>query len=177
MDELFEINRDMFVPSVSILEIILRGTIIYIALFLLMRLVLKRESGTVGVTDLLVVVLIADASQNAMSSDYKSVPEGLVLVSTILFWAYTIDWLGFHVPLIARLVREPPLELVRDGQIQRQNLRKELITVDELEAQLREQGVDNVKDVKRACIEGDGQISVVKFEAEASGGGKRRKAV
>nr|MBP7571903.1 DUF421 domain-containing protein [Acidobacteriota bacterium] len=60
------------------LEIVVRGTAIYLGLFLLLRLVLKRQAGTVGITDLLVIVLIADAAQNAMADDYRSVPDGLL---------------------------------------------------------------------------------------------------
>jgi len=73
-----------------------------LALFLLLRLVLKRQSGNMGVTDLLVIVLIADAAQNAMASDYKSVPDGLLLVSTIVFWSYALDWLSYHFPRFGR---------------------------------------------------------------------------
>ncbi len=178
MDKLFELNRDIFVPNVSILEMVLRGTIMYIALFLLMRFTLRRQSGTLGVTDVLVVVLIADASQNAMTSDYTSIPEGLALVVTILFWAYAVDWLGFHVPAFAKLVHQPPLELIRDGRILRQNLRRELITIPELESQLREQGIQDASEVKTAFMEGDGSFSVVKVDSDAeTTPAKKRKGV
>jgi uncharacterized membrane protein YcaP (DUF421 family) len=158
--------HEVFVPSLPLLEIFIRGTVVYLALFLLLRLVLKRQSGNMGVTDLLVVVLIADAAQNAMASDYKSVPDGLLLVSTIVFWSYALDWLSYHFPRFGRFIHPPALELIRNGQVNRINLRKELITIDELKEQLREQGIDDVKEVKRACMEGDGRISVVKFDEE-----------
>jgi uncharacterized membrane protein YcaP (DUF421 family) len=162
MEWLYDLDRDMFVPSESILEMIARGSIMYLALFLLMRFVLRRETGAMSVTDVLVVVLIADAAQAGMGGEYTSIPEGLTLVMTILFWATAIDWLGYHVPAFATLVHPAPLELVRDGRILRKNLRQEMITVPELEAQLRQQGVEDVAQVKRACMEGDGQISVIK---------------
>jgi len=63
-------------------------------LFFLLRL-LRREGGQIGIADVLVVVLVADASQNAMASDYKSITEGIVLVATIAFWDYFLDWLGY----------------------------------------------------------------------------------
>lgn len=167
--------ENIFVPSTPILETVLRGSIMYIALFLLMRLVLKRESGGVGVTDLLVVVLIADAAQNGMSGSYESIPDGILLVAVILFWALAINWLGYHVPVIGRIVHPQPLELVRDGQMIRQNMRKELITREELLTQLREQGVDDVDKVKRACIEGNGQISVITTDGEEDSRGSPRR--
>ncbi len=148
----------VFMPSAPPLEVIVRGTVVYLALFLLLRLVL-REAGSVGVTDLLVVVLIADAAQNAMASDYKSVPDGLLLVVTIVFWSYALEWLGYRIPMIGRFLHPPPLIL--DGKIVRRNLQKELITIEELQSQLREQGVEEIADVWRAYMEGDGRISVV----------------
>ena len=74
--------HDMLVPHVSLLEIFLRGTFIYFLLLVLFR-IFKRQAGSIGLSDLLVVVLIADASQNAMSSDYKSLPEGALLIATL----------------------------------------------------------------------------------------------
>src|SRR3954451_9015343 len=94
----------LFVPETPVPEIFIRGTAMYLVLFLLLRLTLKRQSGAVGMTDLLVVILIADAAQNAMAGNYRSIGDGVVLVATILFWAYAIDWLGYHVPLVERLV-------------------------------------------------------------------------
>jgi len=143
------------------LEIFLRGTIMYLALFAMLRVVLKREAGAIGVTDLLVIVLVADAAQNAMSADYTSITEGVVLVGVILFWSYALNWAGFRVPWVGRLVHPPPLELIKDGRMLRRNMEKELISEQELMSQLRQQGVDDIADVKRACIEGDGHISVV----------------
>jgi uncharacterized membrane protein YcaP (DUF421 family) len=80
----------MFVPHTSPLEMIIRGSIMYLGLFVLLRVVLKRQSGGVAITDILVVVLLADAAQNGMAGDYRSIPDGLLLVGTILFWSYSI---------------------------------------------------------------------------------------
>jgi uncharacterized membrane protein YcaP (DUF421 family) len=156
----------VFVPDTPLLEIFVRGTIVYLAIFALLRFVLTRQSGNLGVTDLLVIVLIADAAQNAMASEYKSVPDGLLLVATIVFWSYVLDWLAYHFPTFRRLIHPPSLELVRDGKVNRRNMRRELITVDELKAQLREQGIEDLSQVRKACMEGDGRISVVKDDEE-----------
>jgi uncharacterized membrane protein YcaP (DUF421 family) len=158
--------HSMFVPSISLLEIVLRGTVVYLSIFILLRVVLKRQSGNMGVSDLLVIVLIADAAQNAMASEYKSVPEGLVLVATIVFWSYALDWLNFHVSWVRRLISPPPLELIRDGKVNRRHLRQELITIEELKEQLREQGIEDIALVRQACMESDGRISIVKNDEE-----------
>src|SRR5262245_18723861 len=95
--------------------------------------------------DLLVVVLIADAAQNAMSANYVSVPDGILLVATIVSWSYCLDWLGCRFPRLQRFLRPPPLPLVRDGRLLRHNLRRELVSEEELMSQLREQGVEDLR--------------------------------
>jgi uncharacterized membrane protein YcaP (DUF421 family) len=151
----------ILVPTTPLLEIVLRGSLVYLALFGLLRLVLKREAGGLGVADLLVVVLLADASQNALVDDYASIPDGLLLVATLVFWSHALNWLGYRFPGAERVLRPDPLPLVRDGRLLRRNLRKELLTEGELMTQLRLQGVDRLAEVKQACMEADGRISVV----------------
>ena len=151
----------VFVPHTPLLEIVLRGTVMYLGLFALLRFVLKRESGAVGITDLLVVVLLADAAQNGLADDYRSIPDGLLLVATIVFWSWALNWLGFRFPVFQSLIHPKPLPLVRDGRLLRRNLEKELITESELMSQLRLQGVDDIAEVSAAYMEGDGRISVI----------------
>jgi uncharacterized membrane protein YcaP (DUF421 family) len=151
----------MFIPTIHVGEIILRGTIIYLFLFFLLR-VLRREAGAIGISDLLVVVLIADAAQNAMASVYKSITEGIVLIATIVFWDYFLDWLGYRIPQVRRLLRPAAMLLIKDGQLQRRNMRHEMITEEEMMAQLREQGIETLGEVKKCYLEGDGHISVIK---------------
>src|SRR5919205_1205323 len=110
MESVFAIDwAQIFKPDTSPLEIFVRGSTVYLALFSLLRFVVRREAGTVGMSDLLVLVLIADAAQNAMAGSYNSLPDGLLLVATIVFWSFALDWLGYHVPWIGRLVRPQPL--------------------------------------------------------------------
>jgi uncharacterized membrane protein YcaP (DUF421 family) len=154
--------HELFVPSESIFEIIIRGTITYLALFLLMRFVLKREAGSIGTADLLMIVLIADAAQNAMSNGYKSITEGVILVCTIMFWNLAIDWASYHSPALRRVLQPQPLILVKNGRMNRHNMRKELITKEELLGELREQGINDLSLAKEVRIEEDGHISVVK---------------
>ena len=153
--------KTLFSLDVPLFEIILRGSIMYISLFVLLRVILKRQAGSLGMTDLLLITLLADASQNAMAGAYMSLPSGLVLVCTIIFWSYALDWLSFRFPWFSRLVEPSPLPLIKDGKLLRRNMRRELITEEELMSQLREQGLDDVKKVKEACMEPDGHISVI----------------
>lgn len=154
----------LFVPTLSIGEMVLRGTLVYLFLFFLLR-ILRREAGHIGISDLLVVVLIADGAGNAMSSEYRSVTEGAILVTTIVVWDYFVDWLSFKVPAVRRLLRPAPLLLIRDGRMQKRNMRREKIQEEELLAQLREKGVDAVEEVKACYLEGNGRISVIEWRS------------
>jgi uncharacterized membrane protein YcaP (DUF421 family) len=164
----------LFLPSLNIGEIFLRGSAVYLFLFFLLR-ILRRQAGTIGTSDLLVIVLIADAAQNALASQYQSITEGLILVTTIVFWNFFLDWLGYRYPLVGRLIRPSPLLLIKHGRMQKRNLRKELITDQELIEQLREQGIEEIEEVKESYLEGDGRISVIKFDSKDRQGGGPKK--
>jgi len=155
----------VFLPDTSLVEIFVRGTITYFALFALLRY-LRREAGTVGLSDLLVLVLIADAAQNAMAANYNSLTDGIFLVFTIIAWSYVLNWLGYQVPVIGRFVHPPPLPLIHNGRLIRANMRREFVTQDELMSHLREQGIEDISAVRRAFIEGDGHISVVTHDRQ-----------
>ncbi|PMB49261.1 hypothetical protein CEN39_21580 [Fischerella thermalis CCMEE 5201] len=167
MDIWFHINwHEMFIPSISIAELIIRASIVYLALFSVLRLLPSRQLGTLGIADLLVVVLFAEAAQNAMASNYTSITEGAILVGTVIFWSYFLNWLGYKVPYFQRFLNPPPLLLVKNGRIIERHMKRELITEQELMSQLRQQGVECLKDVKRAFMEADGSISVIRQKAQ-----------
>ena len=131
-------------------EIVLRASAMYWFLFLVFRFVLRRDVGAVGIADILLLVLVADGAQNAMAGGYKSITEGLILVSTILGWNGLLDWLTTKSRTVARFVVPRPLALVRNGRILRANLRQEMMTIDDLHSRLRLQGIEKVAEVKIA---------------------------
>lgn len=151
----------LLVPSGSLPELILRASAMYLLILAGFR-IFRRDAGSLSVSDLLVVVLIADAAQNGMAGEYKSLTEGAVIVATIFAWNYLLDWLAFRSHVIYGLLHPPPLLLVRDGRIQHRNLRSELITKGDLMEQLREQGIEDVATVKKCFLEGDGRMSVIR---------------
>lgn len=173
MLEIFNVDwNSIFLRDTPFLEIFLRGSIVYLFLFILLRSVLKRQAGAIGIADLLVIVLIADAAQNAMADNYHSVTDGLLLVSTIVFWSYFLNWLGYRFPKLQRLIYPAPLPLIQNGRLLRRNMQQELITEEELMTQLREQGIDDIHAVKSAYMEGDGFISIVTYSPRS---GKKRE--
>ncbi len=127
-----------------------------------MRFVLKREAGTIGLPDLLMTVVIADAAQNAMAVEIIRSRKASRRSSPLCFG--TILWTGSpqRFPRIARLLHPPPLPLVKDGRLLRRNMRRELITEEELRSHLRQQGIAEFAQVQAAYMEGDGQISIIR---------------
>ena len=164
----------LFVPQAALLEIFLRGTIVYLAIFAYFRL-FRREAGGLGIADILVIVLVADAAQSALAGEEHSITAGLLTVATIAFWDFVLDWMAYHVPGFERIVRAAPLLLIRDGKRQQAHLKREMITDEDLETQLREQGIDDVAKVKAAYLEGDGRLSVLKKEERAEPEGNKKK--
>ncbi|MCC7253485.1 YetF domain-containing protein [Hyphomicrobium sp.] len=152
----------VFVPSLGLIEVVVRGTILYLALFAILRFIARRQAGQFGPADLLVIVLIADAAQNGLGKDYQSVTEAVVLVLTIVFWEYVIDWLAWRFPALRPILTAPSVTLIENGRFVPSALRGEMLTEDELMGQLREKEIENVRDVRVARLEGDGRISVLK---------------
>ena len=159
---LFGVNwGQVFGVDTPLLEIILRVSIVYLGLFFLLRIVLRREAGGLGINDLLVIVLIADAVQNAMAGDYKSITDGMLLGGTIIFWSFAVDWLAFRWQRFGRFVHPRALPLVKEGQLLRANLRKELLTEEDVMAELRQHGLEDLSKVKAAFLEFDGRMSII----------------
>lgn len=163
-------------PDVSLLETIVRGIVMYLFIFVLLRVVLRGRTSAVTVSDLLVLVLIADAAQNAMAADYVSITSGIVLVATIVLTSFAMDWLAFRFVSIRRFVHPEQRPLVVDGRVLRKTLNEELMTEEELMTQLRLNGVEDPSEVKAAYLEGNGAISVIKRSKGGDQGNSAKSA-
>lgn len=154
--------HSVFVPAIGVAEVVLRGSIMYLCMLFILRFIGRRQAGSFGPADLLVVVMIADAAQNALGKDYGSVTEGIALVLTITAWEHVLDWLSWKLPWVRWLLKPPALALVENGRPLSANLRREMLTVEELRSQLREREVEDVSEVRLAILEGDGRLSVLR---------------
>lgn len=178
MDKLFLVDwAEMFTPTHSLAEIVVRGTIMYLALLLILRFVMLRQSSSLALADILVIVVIADAAQNGFAKEYKSITEGVLLVLTIVSWDLLLNVLSYRFRWFERVLSPAPIRLVEDGQMVRRNMRREFVTEDELMGQLRLQGVQDLSEVERVCLEGNGDISVVKKHNDDAGSKKERKGI
>jgi uncharacterized membrane protein YcaP (DUF421 family) len=162
MESLLSVDlEELFSLSVSPAELIIRGTAMYWFLFLLFRFVVRRDAGSVGLADMLIIVIVADASQNAMSGEYETISDGMILVATLIGWNVLLDWLSFRFVSVRHVIQPPPLLLVKHGRLIWRNMRREFISEAELTSKLREAGIDSLSRVKEAYMEADGQISFI----------------
>ena len=157
---------ELFRVEMPVWEIVVRGTAVYLALFAIFRFVVHRDVGAVGIADILVIVLVADAAQNAMAGEYRTISEGLILVATLIFWNVLFDWAAYRFPWFARFAQPRELTLVRNGRYLHRNMRREFVTVEDIEAKLRGVGVDDVADVAKVTLESDGEITVVRKDGK-----------
>lgn len=162
----------LFIPQNPVAEVIVRGTLIYLLLYLVLRFFLNRQAGAVGIPDILVIVLIVEATTDALGKN-ESVSEAALLIGTVMAWSYGLQWLSYKVPRLEFLLNSPKVKLIENGKILRRNLRRELVTDEELMALLRSQGIDDPKQVKSAYIEGSGDISVIPLDGKPSGDGHK----
>ncbi|GAB3569366.1 DUF421 domain-containing protein [Spirosoma luteolum] len=161
MDKLLGVDWEtMFVPSSSVAEMLIRGSLTYWFCFLYIRF-FRRSSGQLMISDILLITLISDAAQNAMAGTYESVTEGVVLVGTLVGWDYALNWLGYRSMFVNRISTPEPALLVHNGVLQRQTMKRELISEEELLGLLRINGIDDPADVKTCYLEGSGSVSVV----------------
>ncbi|HEY0846140.1 MAG TPA: YetF domain-containing protein [Noviherbaspirillum sp.] len=155
---------ELFNLSVPAAEIFIRGTAMYWFLFLVFRVVVRRDIGAVGIADVLIIVIVADAAQNGMSGEYRSVTDGMILVATLIGWNLVFDWLSYRFLIFRRFAEPKPMLLVKDGAMLRRNMRRELISEDELWSKLRQQGIESLDAIKEVYIESDGQFSIIRKE-------------
>ena len=157
------------------LELIIRTSIMYIGLLVALRTFGRRETGALELPELLMVVLIADGVQNGMAGDYQSVTGAVIVAGTLLAWNIFLDWLAYASPTARALLRPKPLNLVEDGAYLRHHMRRELVTKEELDALLRIEGVEDVRDVKLARLEPSGELSVIRRDQETHGNQHKRR--
>lgn len=154
----------VFMFSTSVLELFLRGTVMYLAVFLLMRFIGRRESGDLNVSDIILVVLIAEAASPGLEGEASSIFDSLVVVATVLFWATLLDMGSYRWSWLDNLTTPRPRPLIRNGQIVQKTARLEFLTKDEISSQLRVNGFQELSEVKSAYLEPSGQISFLPYE-------------
>jgi uncharacterized membrane protein YcaP (DUF421 family) len=149
------------------MDIVLRATVIFMALYLLVRLMGKRELGQMTPFELIVLVVIGDLIQQGVTQNDFSLTGAVIAVSTIAFWALVFSWLSYLSPAAERLLEGEPRVIIRDGELLEANLRRSRLTRSEIESEMRLAGIARLADVGWGILEPRGKIS---FIQRAEGG-------
>jgi uncharacterized membrane protein YcaP (DUF421 family) len=155
--------------------IAVRTTIVYVGITGLLRVAGKRELGQLSILDLAVVLLVANAVQNAMVGTDTSVLGGLTSAATLIVLGFVASFLGSRSPAIARIFEPPATVIARDGRLNLRAVRRQFLTRAEIETGMREHGIDSLSDVALGVLEPDGSLSFIsKSDHPAAGRARRR---
>jgi uncharacterized membrane protein YcaP (DUF421 family) len=154
----------MFPGTHILLEIILRTAIIYVVVLLGVRLSGKREVGQMTPFDLVLLLLISNSVQNAMTGPDNTVVGGIAAAITLLVMNYVIADVSGANRRFRKLIQGQPSLLIHNGQVIATHMAKEHVSMDELERALREHGINSYRDVALGVLEVDGSISLLKYD-------------
>ncbi|MBU8881582.1 DUF421 domain-containing protein [Kaistella sp. DKR-2] len=145
----------------DLLNIVLRSLCVYLFMVAGIRIFGKNQLSQLNAGDVVLLLLISNAVQNAMVGENTSLEGGLIAASVLFLANFLLKKLMFNNPKVKSFLESDPVILIRDGKLLRENLVKAEITVDELEESIREHGVETVEEVKLSVMEVDGNISVI----------------
>jgi len=157
----------LFIPEISVAEKVLRSGVVYLFLLLAFRFIGKRQVGQLTPFDLVVLLIISNVVQNAVIGNDVSLGGGLIGAVTILALNYGVTEVTYRSKRARRLLEAQPTLLIHNGRILQENLRRERITLDELLAALRRNGLVEPAQARFAILEENGAISVIPRTAEA----------
>jgi len=152
---------DMFHLALPLLEKILRPVIVYLFLIIGLRLAGKRELAQLNPFDLVVLLTLSNTVQNAIIGDDNSVTGGLIGAATLLAINYLVVKFLYNHEKLNRLVEGDADVLIDNGEIKHDRLKKELVTLYELEAAAHKQGFDSLDEVERAILEPGGTVAFI----------------
>ena len=156
--------NDLSHLSVSPLNLIIRATVVYLAVLLLLRVSGKREMGQMAVTEFVAILLISNAVQNAMNGGDNSLFGGLLLAGVLIFLSWLISVLTYRSKIFSRVFEGTPTLLVHKGKVLRENLARERLTDSEFRSLLRKQGIHHLEELSSAILEADGSLSISRKE-------------
>lgn len=144
------------------MDIVLRATAMFAILYLLLRLVGRREIGQLTPFELLLLIVMGDLVQQGVTHNDFSVTGALLAVGTFAFWALALSWATYLSPRMERLLEGSPRVIVRDGVLLERNLRRDRMTRGEVEAEMRLAGIGRMEEVAWAILETQGKISFIR---------------
>jgi uncharacterized membrane protein YcaP (DUF421 family) len=152
---------DLFDLAMPWWEFVLRAAIVYVVVLAMVRLSGKRTLGQFTPFDMLLLVLLGNAVQNALLGSDQSVGGGLLLAGTLIALNWLAGWIGARSPRAERFLEGEPVILARDGQVHREVLRRELVSHADFEKAMREANCADLAKIRIALLETDGRITIL----------------
>jgi len=143
------------------MDIAIRSVFMFLFVYLLMRVLGRRELSSLEPFDMILLVVLGDAIQQGLTQDDYSVTGAMIVISTIGSLAVATSYVNFRIPWLRRVLDGQPIVMVQDGKVIEKNLRRERITVDELAEEARGQQIASLEDVQWAVFEPSGKISFI----------------
>jgi len=153
------------------MQIVLRASVMFAVLYLLVRLLGKRELGQMTPFEFIVMVVIGDLIQQGVTQNDFSVTGATLAVGTFAFWGLVLSWLSYLSPKAARVLEGEPRVIVRHGEIIDANRHRDRLTRSEIESEMRLAGIASLADVAWAVLEPNGKISFIRREQGGAAGG------
>lgn len=143
------------------MDLVIRATVVFFFIFLVTRVVGRRELSDLEPFDFILLVVLGDLVQQGITQSDQSVTGTLTVISTIALLSVAVSWISFRSPR-ARLITEgEPIVLVQDGQLIERNLRRERITLGDIQEEARQAQITSIADIQWAILENDGKISCI----------------
>ncbi|HEX2396600.1 MAG TPA: YetF domain-containing protein [Solirubrobacteraceae bacterium] len=143
------------------MDLVLRATVIFFFVLLMTRVVGRRELSSLEPFDMILLVVIGDLVQQGVTQSDYSLTGAIIVISTIGILTVVMAFLNFRLRPLRRVLEGEPVVLVEDGRPVERNLRRERLTIEELESEGRQQQVTSIDDMRWAVLETSGQISVI----------------
>jgi uncharacterized membrane protein YcaP (DUF421 family) len=147
------------------MDIVLRASVMFFVLYLLVRVMGKRELAQMTPFELIVLVVLGDLIQQGVTHNDFSLTGAILAIITMGFWALGMSWISFLSPKAEALLDGEPRVIVRDGEIVRENLHRDRLTQAEILSEMRLAGIARLGDVAWAILEPHGKMSFIKREA------------
>jgi uncharacterized membrane protein YcaP (DUF421 family) len=163
--------QSLWSPEVHPVEVVLRATLIYLFAQVVMRLIGRKELGRYSNFDVVLLFLVSVAVRKSLVKDDESLTTAFLALATLGAWDRFFSWLSSRSRKAARVLEGTPVELVRDGRLLEDNMRRSLISKEELLSRLRANGTESLRRVRAAYMEPDGKVTFLMKKDEGEGAG------
>jgi uncharacterized membrane protein YcaP (DUF421 family) len=143
------------------MDLVIRATVIFFFIFLITRVVGKRELSSMEPFDLILLVVMGDLVQQGVTQSDNSVTGAIIVICTIALLTVFLSFLNFRARFLRSALEGQPVVLVENGQPIERNMRRERITIEDIEAEGRLQQVVSIEDMRWAVLETSGRISII----------------